>query len=117
MAIGELYDVVIDCPDPNALAEFYRQIVGGEILDSDSEYQKALVIPSGMCAWCTFDWLINALVWLLGAFHSVFRDWGLAIICLVAIVRTCLHPITKRSQVHMMKMGKMGPEMERLKKK
>ncbi|MDX8030462.1 VOC family protein [Lentzea sp. BCCO 10_0856] len=38
MAIGELYDVVIDCPDPDALAEFYRQVVGGEIVDSDSEW-------------------------------------------------------------------------------
>jgi len=38
MAIGELYDVVIDCPDPAALAEFYRQLVGGEILDDDSEW-------------------------------------------------------------------------------
>ena len=30
---------------------------------------------------------------------------------------SCLHPITKKSQVSMMKMGKMGPEIERLKKK
>ena len=38
-------------------------------------------------------------------------DWGLAIILLVALVRTLLHPITKRSQMQMMKMGKMGPAM------
>jgi YidC/Oxa1 family membrane protein insertase len=28
-----------------------------------------------------------------------------------------LHPITKKSQINMMQMGKMGPEIERLKKK
>ncbi|HUQ57596.1 VOC family protein [Lentzea sp.] len=36
MAIGEFYDVVIDCPDPAALAEFYRWLVGGEVVDADA---------------------------------------------------------------------------------
>jgi YidC/Oxa1 family membrane protein insertase len=80
-------------------------------------YDQTLVLASGMCAFCTFQWLINILVWLLGIFHFVLRDWGLAIIALVVLVRLILHPITKRSQVSMMNMSKMGPEMERLKKK
>lgn len=86
-------------------------------------YSESLVIRTGMCAKCTFDWLINGLVWLLGAFHTVaggfagHGDWGIAIILLVALVRTCLHPITKRSQVQMMKMGKMGPALAKLKEK
>jgi YidC/Oxa1 family membrane protein insertase len=57
------------------------------------------------------------LVVMLKTFHFALRDWGLAIICLVFIVRLCLHPVTKKSQINMMKMGKMGPEIERLKKK
>jgi YidC/Oxa1 family membrane protein insertase len=80
-------------------------------------YNQTLVIVSGYCAICTFQWLIDVLVKMLGAFHFITRDWGLAIICLVVLVRTLLHPVTKRSQISMMKMGKMGPEMERLKKK
>ena len=86
-------------------------------------YSESLVIRTGMCANCTFDWLIKDLVWLLGAFHTVaggfagHGDWGIAIILLVALVRTCLHPITKRSQVQMMKMGKMGPALAKLKEK
>lgn len=80
-------------------------------------FHQTLVIASGMCAICTFDWLINLLVLMLGAFHTITRDWGLAIICLVILVRALLHPVTKRSQMSMMKMGKMGPQMEALKKK
>jgi YidC/Oxa1 family membrane protein insertase len=80
-------------------------------------YDGTLVLKSGMCSFCTFDWLINALVGMLWFFHGFLRDWGLAIILLVLIVRLCLHPITKRSQVSMSKMSKMGPEIERLKKK
>ncbi len=80
-------------------------------------YDLSLVLTSGFCGFCTFQWLINVLVWMLWAFHLVLRDWGLAIIALVFLVRLLLHPVTKKSQVNMLQMGKMGPEIERLKKK
>ncbi len=80
-------------------------------------YDDTLVLTSGPCGVCTFQFLINWLVALLGFFHMIFRDWGLAIIALVVVVRLCLHPITKKSQISMLRMSKMGPEMERLKKK
>lgn len=80
-------------------------------------FDRTLVLTQGACAWCTFQWLIDLLVWLLGLFHVLFRDWGLAIIALVILVRAILHPITKKSQVSMSKMSKMAPEVERLKKK
>jgi YidC/Oxa1 family membrane protein insertase len=80
-------------------------------------YDVTLVYISKFCGLLTFGWLINVLYGILWFFHLIFRDWGLAIICLVVLVRTCLHPITKRSQIHMMGMSKMGPEIERLKKK
>jgi YidC/Oxa1 family membrane protein insertase len=78
---------------------------------------KSKGFPGSICAACTWGWLIDGLVWVLNRFHFVLRDWGLAIILLVVIVRLMLHPITKRSQVSMQKMTKMGPEIERLKKK
>jgi YidC/Oxa1 family membrane protein insertase len=88
---------------------------------------QSLVLSSGPCSVCTFDWLVDALVTLLRGFHWLIGgwasgdghtgDWGLAIILMVCLVRLCLHPITKKSQVNMMKMSKMGPEMQRLKEK
>ena len=54
MAIGELYDVVIDCPDPDALAGFYRQVVGGEILDSDGHW-TTLATPRGRVSFQRVD--------------------------------------------------------------
>jgi YidC/Oxa1 family membrane protein insertase len=89
---------------------------------AERQYNRTLVIVASsgiasLCAMCTWQWLINILVMMLTAFHFVVRDWGLAIIGLVLCVRALLHPITKKSQVHMVKMQKMGPEMEKLKKK
>lgn len=90
---------------------------------SPRSYGLTLTTLGGSCSFCTFGWLVDAMVWLLAAFHYVFGgfaghgDWGLAIIGLVAIVRIILHPITKRSTISMQKMSKMAPEMERLRKK
>jgi YidC/Oxa1 family membrane protein insertase len=80
-------------------------------------YDQTLVMVNGICGFCTFPALINVLVDLLRFFHLILFDWGLAIIMLVFMVRAILHPITKRSQVNMMRMQKLSPEMERLKKK
>ena len=69
------------------------------------------------CAWCTFPWLVNAMVMLLRGLHFIVRDWGLAIIGLVLVVRLVLHPLTRKSTISMHKMQKLAPEMERIKKK
>ena len=80
-------------------------------------YEKTLIYRSKYCGFLTFSWLISVLYYILFSFHFIFRDWGLAIIGLVCLVRLILHPITKKSQINMLSMGKMGPEIERLKKK
>ncbi len=85
-------------------------------VDPNIGYHHTLEI-SGSCTYCTFQFLIDWLMWLLAFFHMILRDWGLAIIALVFLVRALLHPITKKAQVNMAKMQKFGPELERLKKK
>lgn len=37
-AIAKMRAVVVDCPDPRALAEFYRALVGGEITYADDDW-------------------------------------------------------------------------------
>jgi catechol 2,3-dioxygenase-like lactoylglutathione lyase family enzyme len=46
MAVANYTLVAVDCPDPAALADFYVQVLGGEIThDTDDWYD--LVVPSG----------------------------------------------------------------------
>lgn len=80
-------------------------------------YHETLVTTTWLCSFCTFQWLIGVLVAMLNFFHGIVRDWGVAIILLVAVVRILLHPITRKAQENMAKMSKMAPEMERIKKK
>ena len=68
--------------------------------------------------WCSFPWLALAMMWLLGVFSKVLLgNYGLAIILLVILVRLVLHPLTKKSQVSMMRMQKLQPEMAKIKEK
>ncbi|MEL7473469.1 MAG: membrane protein insertase YidC [Planctomycetota bacterium] len=76
----------------------------------------------GPCSFCTFSWLTESLhTVLLFAHDYLVRDWALAIILLVVVVRTCLHPITRWSQIRMQRFGKqmqaMGPKQKELQKK
>lgn len=84
---------------------------------------KGLILyqMSTFCAICTFQWLAHILLGILQGIHFVLRDWSLAIIVLVIIVRVCLHPITKKSQINMQRFAKgmtaLKPELEKLQKK
>jgi YidC/Oxa1 family membrane protein insertase len=86
--------------------------------DYPREYYLLINITNAMCGIpCPVQWLVAPITGLLRVMHWVFRDWGLGIIGLVAIVRTLLHPLTRQSQLSMAKMSKMGPEMKRLQEK
>lgn len=101
--------------DPRVLdrVEPFRSInLGGLIL-----YQM-----SGCCSWCTFAWLASLIVQLLMFLHDwVVFDWGLAIIVLVIMVRTLLHPLTRASQINMQKfargMQELKPQLDALQKR
>jgi hypothetical protein len=43
MAVARMRSVVLDCPDPRALAEFYRGVVGGEITHADDDWVVHMV--------------------------------------------------------------------------
>jgi len=38
MSIARMRAVVLDCPDPAALADFYRRLVGGDVSYADDEW-------------------------------------------------------------------------------
>ena len=108
----------VDVPLKIFLAPKSRSMLEGDYYSQfPREYSQLLNTTSGMCGICAFSWLIDFLVSFLTWLHWFWHDWGLAIITLVFLVRLILHPITKHSMVSTMKMQKMGPELERLKKK
>ncbi|MEM1330845.1 MAG: membrane protein insertase YidC [Planctomycetota bacterium] len=75
----------------------------------------------GPCAFCTFTFLTDLLLWVLLSLQSLVSDWALAIILLVVCVRGVLHPVTRWSQIRVQRFGKqmqsLGPKQQKLRDK
>lgn len=76
----------------------------------------------GPCAFCTFQWLARLLFNFLAFMHDhVVHDWAISIMLLVVCVRGILHPITRRSQIGLMRFGKqmaaIAPKQAKLREK
>jgi len=62
-------------------------------------------------------WLAQPLFFMLTGIHSFVGNWGLAIIGLTIVVKSCLYPLSAASFRSMAKMRKLQPEMVRLKER
>ncbi len=75
----------------------------------------------GFCAPCTFQWLAHILIDVLRTFHMIVGDWAIAIVLLVFLVRACLHPVTRWSQIRVQRfsvqMQSMAPKQKAIKEK
>jgi len=99
-----------------------RSVIGSEPRAEAAGLRTLVVYAYGSCAFCTFSWLTGLLLELLHVFgNNVFHDWSLAIIFLVLVVRTILHPITRWSQIRMQRFGKqmqeLAPKMKKIQEK
>ncbi len=87
----------------------------------DEQVLASYASGSPCCSFMAFQPLTVFMIFLLNSLEKVVFNYGVAIIILVLIVRTILHPITKKGQVNMMRMqqamGSLQPKMEEIKKK
>jgi YidC/Oxa1 family membrane protein insertase len=94
-----------------------------DLFESNPLYQQLgyyhTIEFSACCTLGLTDALSFAILALMKWVHTAlpFINYGWIIIVLVLLVRLILHPITKASQVSMMKMQKLGPMAEEIKKK
>lgn len=59
-------------------------------------------------------WLAVPLFWLLDWLHSLFHNWGAAIIMLTFLVKLVLYPLSSASYKSMANMRRVAPQMKRL---
>ena len=92
-------------------------------LFTDNPYYKELgfIQTIDFMGCCCPAAIINPLAFgILGAMewmYSFIPNYGVVIIILVLIIRLVMHPVTKKSQISMSKMTKLGPMAEEIKKK
>ena len=61
--------------------------------------------------------LVWGMLWLFQGLHAVFRNYGLSIILLTALVKIITYPFTRKAHASMKKMQKLQPELLELKEK
>lgn len=85
----------------------YKKLGFINVIDFQSCCIQALSFPGiSMSILVVMNWM-----------YQFIPNYGIVIIIFVLIVRILLHPITKKSQVSMMKMAKLAPKAEEIKKK
>lgn len=111
--------------------EVVFELFAGSKLDDDLEaanpafvtaqldYSAARSADNRCC--CTFAFLTTLMIGLLEGVHTFVRNYGVAIIVLVIIVRTLLHPLAVYQQKSMYRMqesmGKLQPKLNEIKEK
>jgi YidC/Oxa1 family membrane protein insertase len=113
----------VDVADQGALELDYDIYCGPKDRDLLSRvplYQKLNytgTIQFYSCKYCLVSQLALGVIWILETGGRWIHNYGVVIIVLVLVVRVLLHPITKRSQVSMMRMQKLGPKMKEVQEK
>ncbi len=106
IAAGEQKTLGFDCYVGPKSKKIFESVPKYEKLD----YYAVITSSFYMCAPAG---LVGLMMWLLNAFYRIPpHNYGIAIFLLVVVVRGILHPITKRSQVNMMKMQKQMASLQ-----
>jgi YidC/Oxa1 family membrane protein insertase len=94
------------------------------VFDGDKRFRElgfVNTIDMACCFACPLMVIIRPLAFgiitLMDLMYKVLPNYGVVIIILVLIVRLLMHPLTRKGQVSMSKMGKLAPKVEEIKKK
>ncbi|MDH4242016.1 MAG: YidC/Oxa1 family insertase periplasmic-domain containing protein, partial [Phycisphaerae bacterium] len=104
--------------------QFYLGPKDKSLFDKTELYKKLgfahtiTFMPCFCCPTCLINPIAFAILALMKWMHGFWPyNYGVVIIILVFLFRLVMHPITKKSQVSMSKMTKLGPKAEEIKKK
>jgi len=64
-----------------------------------------------------FDVIAKPMLWLLNFFHTIFGNYGVAIILLTVLIKGAFWPITQKGMKSMKNMQKLQPKVAKLKEK
>jgi len=80
-------------------------------------FVQAIDFMACCCPQSIISPLAFGILGLMRWMHAFIPNYGIVIIILVFMIRICLHPVTKKSQISMGKMSKLAPKAEEIKKK
>ena len=101
--------------DPDVL----KRLGSAYVARAQLGYDLASTVDATCC--CSFHWLTTLMTSLLRGIYFLVRNYGIAIICLVILVRGVLHPLAVWQQKSMYRlqegMARLQPRMAAIKEK
>jgi YidC/Oxa1 family membrane protein insertase len=96
----------------------HKIFAGAKVVDTLRAYEKhdGIVMFDYAVDWGWFSPITRPMFWLLDVLNKYLGNFGLAIILATVLIRLLLYPLASASFKSMIKMKKVQPEMERLKK-
>ncbi len=105
----------------NALTHRYLLFVGPKQDDIVGRAKYRELGFENLLNYGRFGFLSKLFLWIMRGVYCVIPNWGIAIIILTLIVRLCLHPVSRKSQMSMQRyqkaMQKLKPRLDKLKEK
>jgi len=98
-----------------AVVHHYRLYAGPKDRDILTAYQASYEYVFEMGRW--LEPLSMAMNWILHAAYRIIPNYGVAIIILTILVRTLMHPLSKKSQTSMGRMQKLQPQVKEIQEK
>lgn len=93
----------------------YRLYLGPRTTEALAAYGPFNLPETNYFGWFTI--VVNLFMGILHFLHSIVPSWGLNIVMLTLIVRTCLHPINRKQQLGMARFQKKMQKVQPLIKK
>ncbi len=64
--------------------------------------------------WAIFGFVAKPLSFFLHTFYGIVQNYGIAIMMLTVLVRSCMFPLSRRAAIMGQRMQEMQPEMKRI---
>jgi YidC/Oxa1 family membrane protein insertase len=61
-----------------------------------------------------FGWVCEPMLWILHFFYGIVRNYGVAIVMLTVLVRSCMFPLSRKQALNAAKMQELQPELKKL---
>jgi len=88
---------------PRLLASYYASAAEDHTLEGFLYY-----------GWFGSVGIPQTMVWILSLFFGLVGNYGVAIILLTVLVRSCMFPLSRKQAKNMIKMQELKPEMDRI---
>jgi YidC/Oxa1 family membrane protein insertase len=107
-------------PQGEPVVERFRIFAGPKRPALLKQYAVTIASPEGLrpiVEYGLFSWVSKPMLTIMHFFHGFVQNYGLAIVMLTVLVRSCMFPLSRKQALGAAKMQELQPELKKLTEK